>query len=71
MRFFFYGSLMQASGNQFATRLHRHLHPGASGSVTGRLYRVRHDGQWHKALIVDPSGREIAGMVFNTKTCGI
>jgi gamma-glutamylcyclotransferase (GGCT)/AIG2-like uncharacterized protein YtfP len=64
MRFFFYGTLMQAGCNDFAAWLHQRLKPGVPASAMGRLYRVRHDGQWHRALVCEPGGRAIPGMVF-------
>ncbi len=64
MRFFFYATLLQADCNAFAAWLHQRLRPGEAARVTGRLYRVRHDVGWHKALVVDPGGTPVAGMVY-------
>lgn len=65
-RFFFYGTLADPRTNAFSASLHRKLEPGRPAWVKGRLLRVRHCGEWHRALVLDDTGRVVRGMAFDT-----
>jgi gamma-glutamylcyclotransferase (GGCT)/AIG2-like uncharacterized protein YtfP len=65
MRFFFYGTLMQGGCNPVARRLHRRLGAGVPATVLGRLYALPDPAGWYPALLRDPAGAPVHGMMYD------
>lgn len=66
MRFFFYGTLLHGAGNAASERVHAQLGPGMAAVVGGRLFALPDPAGWYPALIPDPRGPEIHGMIYST-----
>ncbi|HMO69548.1 MAG TPA: gamma-glutamylcyclotransferase, partial [Novosphingobium sp.] len=50
-RFFFYGTLMAASGHPLARALHTRLHPLGPATVPGALFAIPDAAGWYPALL--------------------
>ena len=66
MRLFFYGTLLQGTGNRVAVALHRHLAKGRPATTHGRLYALPDPGGWYPALLPDPAAPPVHGMVHES-----
>ena len=56
---FVYGTLRRGGSNHFRMAGAEYI---ASGSIMGRMYRI----DWYPGLVLDPSGYEIQGEVYQT-----
>ncbi|MBM3595606.1 MAG: gamma-glutamylcyclotransferase [Alphaproteobacteria bacterium] len=56
MRFFFYGTLLEGSGNAVARALQGRLRPVAPASVKGALFAIPDPHGWYPALVPDGQG---------------
>ena len=66
MRFFLYGTLLQGACNGVATALHRGLEPGRAAVARGALHAIPDPAGWYPALLPDPAGAPVHGMVHET-----
>lgn len=66
MRFFFYGTLLHGAGNAAAEAVHARLGPGLAATVGGRLFALPDPAGWYPALLPDPRGPPVHGMVYRT-----
>ncbi|MBC2667495.1 gamma-glutamylcyclotransferase [Novosphingobium flavum] len=66
MRFFLYGTLLAGSGNGVATDLHRKLAPGSPAEARGSLFAVPDPDGWYPALMHDPEGGPVRGVMHET-----
>jgi gamma-glutamylcyclotransferase (GGCT)/AIG2-like uncharacterized protein YtfP len=65
MRFFFYGTLLEGSGNAVARALQGRLRPVAIASVKGELFVIPDPQGWYPALVPDGQGT-VHGTVSET-----
>jgi gamma-glutamylcyclotransferase (GGCT)/AIG2-like uncharacterized protein YtfP len=63
MRLFLYGTLLQGGCNPVAIALHRHLATGVPARAWGRLFALPDPAGWYPALVPDPAGPAVHGMV--------
>jgi gamma-glutamylcyclotransferase (GGCT)/AIG2-like uncharacterized protein YtfP len=65
VRLFLYGTLMRGSCNAVAGALHRHLGPGTPAAARGWLQAIPDAAGWYPALVPDPAGGPVHGMVHD------
>lgn len=64
MRFFFYGTLIEGSGNAVARAVHGKLRRAGPATARGRLYAVGDPRGWYPVLLPGP-GR-VHGMLYDS-----
>lgn len=67
MRFFLYGTLLPGGGHPLARSLAGVLGDGVPATVRGRLHAIPDPAGWYPALLPDPAGNEISGLVFRAR----